>query len=66
MTIIQQENKMAEIIQFISRSELERVRLIRKARATYDSIFPTYQLEQAGQANAGHTGGNASGEGAVR
>ncbi|WP_247421508.1 hypothetical protein [Bradyrhizobium sp. 159] len=31
---------MGEIIQFISKSERERARLIREARAMYDSIFP--------------------------
>jgi hypothetical protein len=31
---------MAEIIQFVSKSERERIRLIREARAIYDSIFP--------------------------
>lgn len=31
---------MGEVIRFIPRSELERARLIREARAIYDSIFP--------------------------
>jgi hypothetical protein len=31
---------MGEIIQFIAESDLERARLIREARAIYDSIFP--------------------------
>jgi hypothetical protein len=31
---------MGEIIGFVSKSELERLRLIREARAIYDSIFP--------------------------
>ena len=31
---------MGEVIQFISKSERERTRLIREARAIYDSIFP--------------------------
>ena len=31
---------MGEIIRFVSKSERERARLIRKARAVYDSIFP--------------------------
>ena len=30
---------MGEVIRFISKSERERARLIREARATYDSIF---------------------------
>lgn len=31
---------MGEIVRFVSKSELERARLIREARAIYDSIFP--------------------------
>jgi hypothetical protein len=31
---------MGEIIQFIPKSERERARLIRRARAIYDSVFP--------------------------
>ena len=31
---------MGEVIRFIPKSELERIRLIREARAIYDSIFP--------------------------
>ena len=31
---------MGEVIQFVPRSERERARLIREARAIYDSIFP--------------------------
>ena len=31
---------MGEIIRFVSKSERERARLIRAARAKYDSIFP--------------------------
>jgi hypothetical protein len=31
---------MGEVIRFIPKSERERVRLIRAARAIYDSIFP--------------------------
>ncbi len=31
---------MGQVIQFIPRAELERARLIREARAIYDSIFP--------------------------
>jgi len=31
---------MGEIIKFVSKSERERARLIREARAMYDSIFP--------------------------
>jgi len=31
---------MGEIVEFVTKSELERLRLIREARAIYDSIFP--------------------------
>ena len=31
---------MGEVIQFISKSERERIRLIREARAIYESVFP--------------------------
>jgi hypothetical protein len=32
---------MGEIIRFVPKSERERTRLIREARAIYDSIFPS-------------------------
>jgi hypothetical protein len=32
--------QMGKIVGFVSKSELERLRLIREARAIYDSIFP--------------------------
>jgi hypothetical protein len=32
---------MGEVIQFISKSERERIRLIREARALYDGVFPS-------------------------
>lgn len=32
---------MGEIIRFVPKSERERARLIREARAMYDSIFPS-------------------------
>ena len=31
---------MGDIVRLVSKSELERARLIREARAIYDSIFP--------------------------
>jgi hypothetical protein len=37
---------MGDVIQFIPKSELERIRLIRKARAIYDSIFPPHESER--------------------
>jgi hypothetical protein len=32
---------MGEIAKFVPKSEIERIRLIREARAIYDSIFPS-------------------------
>jgi hypothetical protein len=32
---------MGEVIQFISKSERERIRLIQEARARYESVFPS-------------------------
>jgi hypothetical protein len=32
---------MGEVIRFVSKAERERTRLIRRARAIYDSVFPT-------------------------
>ena len=46
---------MGEVIQFIPKSERERIRLIREARAIYDSIFPPSEPETASDA----AGGNA-------
>ena len=34
------ERAMGEVIRFVPKSELERARLIREARAIYDGIFP--------------------------
>ncbi len=55
---------MSEIIPFVSKAELERARLIREARAIYDSIFPPADAAAArpgtlpAQANAtGRIGG---------
>ncbi len=48
---------MGEIIRFIPKSERERTRLIRQARAIYDSIFPPAVLvgEQRDKAATSHT-----------
>ncbi|OAF14788.1 hypothetical protein AYJ54_41470 [Bradyrhizobium centrolobii] len=58
---------MGEVIQFVSRSERERLRLIKEARAIYDSIFPPAAPVSAQQDNAtitraarGNDGGNLS------
>jgi len=54
---------MGEVIRFISKSERERIRLIREARAIYDSIFPPADpdSEQRDKALATHrvSGANA-------
>jgi hypothetical protein len=54
---------MGEVIRFIPKSERERARLIRVARAMYDSIFPpTYPVsEERDNGPVGHTvsGANA-------
>src|SRR6266851_8852949 len=38
-----QEANMGEVIRFVSKAERERLRLIREARAMYDSVFPSSQ-----------------------
>ncbi|WP_440640311.1 hypothetical protein ACSHT2_02925 [Bradyrhizobium sp. PUT101] len=40
---------MGEIVRFVPKSELERARLIREARAIYDSIFPPSAPDRAPQ-----------------
>jgi hypothetical protein len=54
---------MGEVIRFVSRSERERVRLIREARAIYNSIFPPADRvgEKPNKAPVSHTvsGANA-------
>ena len=54
---------MGEVIRFVSRSERERARLIREARAIYDSVFPPADpvSEQRNRAPVSHTvsGANA-------
>ena len=50
---------MGEIIRFVPKSERERARLIREARAIYDSIFPPTDPigERSGKVPIGHAGG---------
>ena len=51
---------MGEVIQFIPKAERERLRLIREARALYDSVFPSSDSahdQPDDGANVGH--GNA-------
>ena len=54
---------MGEVIRFVSKSERERIRLIREARAIYDSVFPPADpvSEQRDKAPTTHTicGANA-------
>ena len=52
---------MGEVVRFIPRSERERARLIREARAIYDSIFPPADLFSGRQdkATASHAVGGA-------
>ena len=61
---------MGEVIRFVPKSERERARLIREARAIYDSIFPPADpvSEQQNKAPTGDTvsGANAdSGDGVL-
>ena len=53
---------MGEVIRFVSKSERERARLIREARATYDSIFPPADpvSEQLDKAPISQTVGGAN------
>jgi hypothetical protein len=39
---------MGDVIQLTTKSELEKARLIREARAIYESIFPSAAPEQQG------------------
>ncbi len=47
---------MGEVIRFVPKSERERVRLIREARAIYDSVFPPSDpvREEPDKASASH------------
>jgi hypothetical protein len=54
---------MAEVIRFVPKSERERARLIREARAIYDRIFPPADpvSEQQEKALVRHTVSGANG-----
>jgi hypothetical protein len=54
---------MGNVIRFIPKSERERVRQIREARAIYDSIFPSADpvSEQQDKAPVNHTVSGANG-----
>jgi hypothetical protein len=43
-------SEMGEVIRFVSKSERERARLIREARAIYESIFPSAEPVREPQA----------------
>jgi hypothetical protein len=47
---------MGEVIPFVPKSERERARLVREARAIYDSVFPSSDpvREQRDKASASH------------
>jgi hypothetical protein len=53
---------MGEVIRFVPKSEREQARLIREARAIYDSIFPPADAvsEQQDKAPVNHTVSGAS------
>ena len=55
---------MGEIIRFVPKSERERPRLIREARAMYDHTFPPADLvgEQQDKAPANHAVSEANAE----
>lgn len=44
---------MGDIVRLVPKSELERDRLIREARAIYDSIFPSAAPDRAPQGGEG-------------
>ncbi len=52
---------MGEVVQFVPKSERERIRLIREARALYDSVFPRADpvSEKQDKAPTVHTGSGA-------
>jgi hypothetical protein len=56
---------MGEVIRFIPKSERERDRLIREARAIYDSIFPS-SVSIGGQQDKAPPGHAIIGAGAYR
>jgi hypothetical protein len=53
---------MGEVIRFVSKSERERARLVREARAIYESIFPPAEPVREPQARVtiSHSVGNAN------
>jgi hypothetical protein len=47
---------MGKVIRFVSKSDSERARLIREARAIYDSVFPSVEL-MSEEDRGSYTGG---------
>jgi hypothetical protein len=39
------EANMGQVIQFVSKAERERLRLIQEARAIYDNVFPPVSVD---------------------
>ena len=58
---------MGEVLRFVPKSERERARLIREARAIYDSIFPPADPVEQDNAPVGLTvrGANAHSDGVL-
>ncbi|WP_128970970.1 hypothetical protein [Bradyrhizobium tropiciagri] len=56
---------MGEVVQLVPRSERERLRLIREARAIYDSVFPPVAPanEQSDKALVRHAIASANADG---
>jgi len=46
---------MGEVVRFVPKSEREQARLVREARAIYDSIFPPVDLASGQKAPMGRT-----------
>jgi hypothetical protein len=51
---------MSKVIRFISKSERERIRLIREARAIYDGVFPPADPVNEQRDKASHTASGAN------
>lgn len=50
---------MGQVVQFVSKSERQRIRLIQEARAIYDSIFPPADTAGERHDKAATRGGDA-------
>jgi hypothetical protein len=51
---------MGEVVRFVSKSEIERIRLVREARAIYESVFPTSVAVNERRPPTGRAVGNAN------